>query len=183
MMSSVGAPIAWLPWFMRVTSFPGVSRLMAALPATERSVRMTFRQIGHGPSLEAGRITREDIETYLALLRYTDTMRNELAMGRAFVSPIHGLNRVLLPESMLAGIRTPTHFVWGENDPFGGTDTARHLVQPMPNASLEVIPGAGHAPWLDDLDRCVSATSAFLGVTRLAAAPPPQRGATRPGLP
>jgi pimeloyl-ACP methyl ester carboxylesterase len=62
----VGAPTSWLPWAMRVMGIPGMARLMAAMPATEASARMTFRRIGHGASLDAGRITREDIATYLA---------------------------------------------------------------------------------------------------------------------
>jgi len=142
----VGAPTDWLPSFMRLMAVPGVGRLIAALPASERSVRMTFRRIGHGASLDAGRITREDLECYLALLRYTDTMRNELAPARVFVSPVHGLRRMLLPDDLMARIESPIHFVWGENDPFGGPATGRALLNSLPNATLEVLPAAGHAP-------------------------------------
>lgn len=159
----VGASAGRLPTFMRVMSIPGVGRLVASLPPSEATVRMMFRRIGHGPSLEAGRITREDLDAYLALLRDTDTLRNELAAGRVFVSPLRGLDHLLLPDEILAKIRTPTYFLWGENDPFGDADTARRLVQRMPDAELELMPGAGHAPWLDDLDQCVQVVSRFLG--------------------
>jgi pimeloyl-ACP methyl ester carboxylesterase len=158
----VGAPITWLPVFMRIMSVPGIGRLIAGLPPSEGSVRATFRRIGHGESLEAGRITREDLDCYLALLRDTDTMRNELGPARVFVSPLRGLNRVLLPHEVLARIRTPTCFIWGENDPFGGPATARQLVARLPNAELDLLPGAGHAPWLDDLDHCAAAVRTFL---------------------
>jgi pimeloyl-ACP methyl ester carboxylesterase len=33
----------------------------------------------------------------------------------------------------------------------------------FPNAELVVQPGAGHCPWLDDADRFVAITAAFLG--------------------
>jgi 2-hydroxy-6-oxonona-2,4-dienedioate hydrolase len=158
----VGAPNPHLPGFMRLAGIPGVGRLMAAMPASERSVRMLFRQMGHGRSLESGRITRADLDAYLALLRDTETMRNELGPSRAFVSPIRGLNRLLLPDSVLAGITTPTHFVWGEHDPFGSPETGRALVARMPHATIEVLPGAGHAPWLDDLDHCAWVVGEFL---------------------
>lgn len=105
----VGAPTTWVPTSMRILAIPGVHRLMAALPATERSVRSTFRRIGHGPSLQDGRITREDIECYLALLRETDTLRNELAFARAFVSPLHGLRDIVLTDELLAAIDAPSH--------------------------------------------------------------------------
>lgn len=157
-----GAPTSGLPLFMRLSSVPGLGRLMAALPATERTVRMTFRRIGHGPSLNDGRITSLDVSTYLALLRHTDTMRNELAMGRALVSPLRGLTGVRLDDAVLARVTAPTLFVWGGRDPFGGESTAREVVRRMPNATLNLLPTAGHAPWLDDLDACVRATAGFL---------------------
>lgn len=158
----VGAPNPHLPGFMRLAGLPLVGRLMATLPASERTVRMIFRQMGHGPSLDAGRITPADIDAYVALLRDTDTMRNELTPSRAFVSPIRGLNRLLLPDSVLASVTTPTHFLWGERDPFGGPETGRALVDRMPNATIEIVPEAGHAPWLDDLDTCVAVVGRFL---------------------
>jgi 2-hydroxy-6-oxonona-2,4-dienedioate hydrolase len=158
-----GAPVGRVPTYMRAMTFPGIGPLLAALPPSERSVRMSFRQIGHGPSLEDGRISQVDIDTYLALLRDTDTMRNELAMGRAFVSPIHGLDRHVLPDALLARIRVPTHMIWGARDPFGGPDIARDLAARIPGASLEVLADAGHAPWLDELEHCVASTRSFLG--------------------
>ncbi|HKG56321.1 MAG TPA: alpha/beta hydrolase [Candidatus Limnocylindrales bacterium] len=158
----VGAPIAWLPSFMRVMSVPGVGRAIASIPPSDRTVRTTFRRIGHGPSLDAGRITKEDIAAYLALLRDTDTMRNELGPARVFVSARRGLNRMLLPDATLALVTAPTLFLWGENDPFGGPQTARDLVKRLPNATLEILPGAGHAPWLDDVDGCAASVAGFL---------------------
>jgi hypothetical protein len=32
----------------------------------------------------------------------------------------------------------------------------------LPRAALELLPGAGHPPWLDDLRRCVDLTNGFL---------------------
>jgi pimeloyl-ACP methyl ester carboxylesterase len=93
-------------------------------------------------------------------------MRNELAPTRAFISPIRGLNRLLLPEALLDSITTPTLLLWGENDPFGGADVARSVAARVPNAELRLLPGAGHAPWLDDLDTCAVATSQFLASHR-----------------
>lgn len=158
----VGAPTEWLPPIMRIMSVPGVGRLLASLPASERSVRATFRRIGHGASLEDGRITREDLDCYLALLRHTDTMRNELGLARAFVSPVRGLNRVLLSDDVLANVAAPTYFLWGDNDPFGNAETARRLVRRMTHAEVEMVPGAGHAPWLDDLEHATTVVRQFL---------------------
>jgi pimeloyl-ACP methyl ester carboxylesterase len=158
----VGAPTDHLPAFLRIASLPGVGRLMAAIPASERTARAIFRQVGHGPSLDAGRITGADLDAYVALLRHTDTLRNEVAPARAFVSPIRGLDRLLLPAAVLAAIRAPTRFIWGGRDPFGSAATARALVAAIPGAELELLPDAGHAPWLDDLAGCARSVAAFL---------------------
>lgn len=128
----------------------------------ERAARGLFRAIGHGPSLQAGRISQPDIDCFVALLRHTHTMRNEITGGgrlpRRDITP----NRLLFSEATLAKVQTPTYFLWGENDVFGGPDVGRRLVERMPNAELEVMPGAGHAPWLDDAGHAAKATSAFL---------------------
>ncbi len=51
----VGAPTKAVPHSMRLMAIPGVARLVAAIPASEGTVRAIFRSVGHGPSLDAGR--------------------------------------------------------------------------------------------------------------------------------
>jgi pimeloyl-ACP methyl ester carboxylesterase len=179
---SAGLPVDRIPAFMRLMTLPGLGRLAAALPQNERSVRRVSRSLGHGDALEDGRISAEDVACFLALVRDTDTMRNEVAMGRALIRPFGGLDAMLLPESVLASIRKPIYLLWGENDPFGGADVARRVAARLPDATLELLPGAGHAPWLDDLDRCVEVTSMFLGVSS-ASRPAPRTPAGAPGGP
>ncbi len=158
----VGAPTKAVPNSMRLMALPGVARIASAMPATEGTVRSIFRTVGHGPSLDAGRIAQSDIDAYLALLRHTDTLRNELVLARSSVSPLRGFDPRLLPAALLASIRTPTRFIWGGRDPFGGPEVARAVVARIPGAELEVLPDAGHAPWLDELDRCAASVSDFL---------------------
>jgi 2-hydroxy-6-oxonona-2,4-dienedioate hydrolase len=158
----VGAPIRHLPWALRAMTIPGLSRLAASIPANERSVRMLFRRLGHTAKLEDGRITREDLDCYLAMLRYTDTLRNEIAPARALISPIRGLAALDLTDEMLRKVTCPTLFIWGSQDVFGGPDVAQQLVARIPNAELDLMPEAGHSPWLDDLDRCATAVTMFL---------------------
>lgn len=159
----VGAPISSVPMIMRMSAVPLAGRLVALLPPSERMIRMGFRQIGHAESLKSGRISQEIIDWFLALQRHTDTTKQEARVLRGLLSLRHGLDdRILLSDRFLSTIRTPTRFIWGEKDPFGGIDTARELVALMPNAEFEIFEGAGHAPWLDDLDRAARSTAAFL---------------------
>jgi len=63
--------------------------------------------------------------------------------------------------SRLRGVETPIGFVWGERDLCGAADTARTFAGHFDDAHLEIIPGAGDAPWLDDIDRSVAVTREF----------------------
>ena len=151
-----------VPASVRFAGAPGIRKLFGAMPINERSVRAMLRRIGLRQALDAGTFTQTDVEWYLALLRDTDTLRNEINAGPRF--PVGRMDdRALLPASLLAGIRTPIYLLWGDGDPFGSADLAREFVRYLPNAELEVMPGAGHAPWIDDPDHAAAITRAFLG--------------------
>lgn len=91
-------------------------------------------------------------------------MRNEFEASPKLVSPIQGVNeRVLLPASLLADVRSQVQFVWGEDDPNGGADVARRFVRLLPNAELKVMVDAGHAPWIDDPDQAAAVARSFFG--------------------
>ena len=160
----VGAPIARVPLLMRLGSIPTLGRALAAVPVNERAVRSMFRRIGLRQALEAGRVSQEMLDWFVALLRDTDTMRNEIKAGPRIIYPLRGMNQsVLLPASLLAAIQTPVYFLWGEEDPFGHPAIARGFVPQLPNAELELMPAAGHAVWIDDPDKAALITHRFLG--------------------
>jgi 2-hydroxy-6-oxonona-2,4-dienedioate hydrolase len=161
---SLGVPSAPIPVFMRLSAVPGVSRLTGMLPLNDKAVRAMFRRIGLRQALEAGLISDELVECYLALLRDTDTMLHEIIAGPRMISPFHGLDdRLVLSDELLAGISTPTYLLWGEHDPFGDADTARRLASALPDAALQMVPGAGHAVWLDDVKLVARTTADFMG--------------------
>jgi pimeloyl-ACP methyl ester carboxylesterase len=77
---------------------------------------------------------------------------------------VGGLNEsILLPDDVLRAIRTPFLFLWGGDDVMGAADVARAFVPRVPNATLEIVPGAGHAVWMDDVDAIAMRTAEFLG--------------------
>lgn len=170
----VGAPTRALPILLRALSLPGFRRLFERLPRTERSIRILLERMGHGEKLLDGRISQREIDCYLALMLHTDTMRNELAPVPALMSPFRGLERLHLDDDVLARVVCPTLFVWGGGDPFGGEAVARALVDRLPNAELDVMPEAGHSPWLDDMDACAEKLVRYLddGVTTSGAGTP-----------
>jgi 2-hydroxy-6-oxonona-2,4-dienedioate hydrolase len=159
----IGAPVGRTPAVMRVAAVPAIGRLLASIPPNERAAKAILRGIGLRQALEAGRITQEMLDWFLSLLRDTDTMRNELKAGPRIIHPVRGMNRrLLLPPSLLSKVSTPLYFLWGEEDPLGGADIARSFVKHFPNAELELMPGAGHAVWMDDADKAAATARRFL---------------------
>jgi pimeloyl-ACP methyl ester carboxylesterase len=160
---TAGAPVGRLPPMMRAGTAPVLGELLARVPSGTRTVRSIFRGIGLGRALDEGRISDEAVAAYAALLRCTPTLRNDLALGRLFLSPVRGLDpRLALSPAQRGRIGAPVLFLWGEEDPFGGADVARSFVEPFAHARLELVPGAGHAIWMDDPSGAAGAIAGFL---------------------
>lgn len=156
------APGMRVPAFMRPLRFAPVRWLVPRLPPSRAYNDDVLRQLGHGASLAAGRIPAAFDDWYLALQRHTHTVRNDVAaIGRVLrgdgVDPSLTLDRRLLGR-----VQAPTRFLWGAEDGFGGADVARATVRAMPHASLDMLPGFGHLPWLDDPAGVGARTAAFL---------------------
>lgn len=100
----------------------------------------------------------------LAVLRDTDTLGNELEASPPIIYPIKGMNRdMVFSTGLLRRVETPVKFLWGTDDPMGGADVARPLTARMPNAELDLIEGAGHAPWMDDPVSAAQVVGEFIG--------------------
>jgi proline iminopeptidase len=63
----------------------------------------------------------------------------------------------------LAACEAPVLLLAGEFDLNSPPQSAAEFAELFPDATLVVQPGAGHYPWLDDADRFVATTAAFLG--------------------
>ncbi|MFD4526217.1 alpha/beta fold hydrolase [Streptomyces sp. NPDC058470] len=63
----------------------------------------------------------------------------------------------------LAQLGAPVLLLAGEADLNSPPRAMTELAELFPNATLVVQPGAGHFPWLDDAERFVATTAAFLG--------------------
>lgn len=153
-----------LPKFMKAIMLPGVRKVIAALPPNRKAGESIMRQIGHGTSIDKGILPAAHTEWYEALQRYTDTMRNDFdvihSIGRHFSE--NPDDELVLGAATLAMVATPTHFIWGLDDTFGGRDVGEWTVEQMLNATIEFVAESGHLPWLDDPRAVAEATTAFL---------------------
>jgi pimeloyl-ACP methyl ester carboxylesterase len=160
---SVGAPMATTPFAMRLTALPGVGSVMARVPPTRGAVRAVLRQVGLAGALDSGRFTDVMLDWFHSVLRDTDTLRNELASTPPLISPWRGQDeRILLTSDLRARVTRPVLFVWGADDPNGGEAIGRRFAEPFPDVTFEALPAAGHAPWIDEPERCTALTNAFL---------------------
>src|SRR3954453_371823 len=62
----------------------------------------------------------------------------------------------------LGRITCPTLVVWGERDPYIAAGFAQAYADALPDASAQLLPEAGHWPWLQDTE-LVRTLSRFLG--------------------
>ena len=154
------APGQTYPPFMKSLRSKLGRTMMNLFPPSRRINTSIIRQIGHGASLDAGLIPEIFFDWYMDLARYTDTMRHDAEMIGAELLP--NVEKVSLTWELLAKVSTPTLFLWGADDGFGGEDHARDVVGHMPNAELVMIPRAGHLPWLDVPELAAEKTAIFL---------------------
>lgn len=82
---------------------------------------------------------------------------------RAILKLYRGAPPKLLEEAgqRFADLTAETLVLWGEQDPYIGSEFARLYAQTLPNATLELLPDAGHWPWLDRPD-VITRTANFL---------------------
>jgi len=147
---TMGAANPKMPLLMRLGGIPAVARLMSRMPVNESAVRSMLKRIGLRQAVANGKVSDDLVTCYTALLRHTDTMKNELEIGRLLMS-WKGLNpEIVLSEELLAKVQAPVYFLWGEGDPFGSAAVAEAFASKVPNAELEMMPDAGHAVWIDD---------------------------------
>jgi 3-oxoadipate enol-lactonase len=66
----------------------------------------------------------------------------------------------------LAAIRYPSLFIAGELDKTAHAESIRKNAEKVPGSQFEVIPGAGHYPWAENLDAFWSKLEPFLARVR-----------------
>ena len=155
------------PW--REVPIPGFFKLLASplgaiivrLPLSAKATASQIRAIGHGPSLDAGKL-EDFIAWRVSLTRDTPSMRYERSMVQAYLSGSSWRPGFLPTDAELASVRQPVRMLYGTDDPTGTTDVWRRFVGLMQNAELDVVEGAGHMAWWDDPARVGSSVRKFL---------------------
>jgi pimeloyl-ACP methyl ester carboxylesterase len=163
-LAPMGMPAVCLPGFrpragMRLSSAPGLGPLLFALPSPNPKTtgKMLSKADARLPDHP------EVVEAYHAAMRLPGYGRSAAAIFRASMR-LGGKARpaMVLSDAELARITQPVLFVWGDQEPFGDPAVARRAASQMRNASVEIVQGGWHHPWLADAPRVANLLHEFL---------------------
>lgn len=157
----IGAPMDRAPWSMRMPVIKGITP--KRVKATRKLVRGMLKSSGMKNAIEKGFFTDEMLDYAAALLRYTDTFGNDTLYNPRALGPRGPNPAVRHSPELLAKVSAPVHLFWGTDDLFGGSEAAREFASMLPNAELQLVDGAGHAPWFDEPELGLAAVRRHLG--------------------
>lgn len=145
----------------QVLATPGLSALLYATKLKPSAATVRASYTGRLVA-DVSRVPRQHLDLALAAATMPGARRAWLTMVRAATrrfgpSP---LTYALRPE--LVGLAVPTLFVWGEEDRLGPPELGHEMAALMPDARVQVVPGAGHLPWLDRPAQVADLVTGFL---------------------
>ena len=150
-----------VPRIIRLLATP-LGAVMVRRPDQPNRVRSILRQLGHGPSLDAGRIPDEFIDWRVTVAHESDSMRHEREMIRAIVKGRSYRPGLTFDDDALAAIQPPTVHLFGTADPTGSADIWQRVADVLPRGELRLIEAAGHMPWFDDPAQIAGTVRRFL---------------------
>jgi pimeloyl-ACP methyl ester carboxylesterase len=140
------------PYFRAMTT-PGIRRLVSRVPVP-KSAKATRRATAKALGRHAlDRLPDSYFEVMAATMRMPGfrlamTSHLNLAMRSGRPRPENTFT-----DDELRSIAVPVELIFGSDDVYGPPDIGERAVELMPAARLHVLPG-GHAPFLDDPQRC-----------------------------
>jgi pimeloyl-ACP methyl ester carboxylesterase len=153
---------------LRLATLPGAEVALTALTGASPPLRIGLRALELAGRIAGWQGVRDLAEAGDALLALKD-----VEARRAFLRTLRGVvdtrgQAVTAVDRLYLANAIPMLVVWGSRDPIvpaAHAETVRRLV---PSARVEVFPGAGHWPHLDDPDRFCAVLSDFLDTTEPA---------------
>jgi len=149
-----------VPRFIKLLASP-IGKIMVSLPMKPKMLGSQLRAIGHGPSLDAGKMDGF-LPWRLALSDETKSLVNERLMIRALLAKGQFRRGILFEDDELHDIKAPTLMFFGSADPSGDAGIWQRFLDQLPQGELRVSEGLGHMPWWDDPLAVGAETAAFL---------------------
>lgn len=150
-----------VPKFVKLLRSP-LGNLIIRVPERNRMLQQQLRGLGHGPSLDSGRIPDALLDWHMGMSRTTRWTRNERAMVKAIVGPEGFVPGLVLEDVEVAAIAHPTLMIYGTADPNGSVEIWKRFMDLMPRGDLRLVANAGHVVWYDDPTGVGATVSQFL---------------------
>jgi pimeloyl-ACP methyl ester carboxylesterase len=160
----VGAPAGLdreIPLILRLWGNPIVGPFVGRLVRSTNSAEALRERVFTNLVVHPEALPLKYLELALAALRLPGADVAAHTMLRAVLT-VGGWRRNMLMRDDLAHLQVPTLFVWGNKDAFAAPTSGQEMTERMPNASIKIIPDAGHKPYLDQADEVASSISNFL---------------------
>ena len=159
----IGAPAGidrWIPPMMRLLGVPVVNRLLYATVGkpSPKNTKEVFRRM---LVADIDKVPAEALECAYVGSVLPGAQQSWLTMLEEFLT-LRGINSKYYLREELGDIQQPTLFIWGAKDAFAPPSSGLEAVNIMLDARVEVVPEAGHLPWLDAPDRCAELIVDFL---------------------
>jgi len=152
----IGARLERAPLVLR-TPAPKPWMLPSRVKISRGLLRRSLGWFGMKNVLANGRFGEPMLAWIQALFRYTDTYKNEVLYAPRLADISGPCEATRHDHALLAKVTTPVHLFWGAADVWAGERSAREFADALPNATLQMVPGAGHAPWLDEPELAIEA--------------------------
>ena len=158
---AMGTPMAKVPMMMRLGSPPPMKAIMVRVPVHAAVLSAMFKQGGMKRAIESGKFDDDMLAWCLAIMNHTGTFKSETD-NNTFISLRGQKPEFLFTDEELQRLHMPVLLLWGDEDSYGGEREAETFAARLPNATLEIVRQAGHAPWIDEIDFCAAKTREFL---------------------
>src|SRR6202142_1068640 len=148
---------------LRAAVLPGAEVVLPWLSvAATRSIGTMVKTFGRFGFRESADLA----ETWRSFVSLEDPQAR-----RAFLHTVRGIidlggQRVNATDKLHVTAGLPTLIVWGEQDPLIPVDHAYRVHEHIPGSRLEIFPGAGHYPYLDDPELFAAIFLDFVQTTR-----------------
>jgi len=144
---------------MRALAVPGLGRMLLRMP-------MSQKQYSRNNDAMLGKGVLDSHPSEIAEAGYHAARRHGFAPSvssffRSFITPFRVRADTAVSHEALASLAIPTLLVWGDKDIFLTPVDGQPSIDSIRDATVLVVSG-GHAPWLDELDRCGTTIASFL---------------------
>ncbi len=113
---SMGVPMDSTPLVMRFAGIPGLGQMTARMPVSRAGAKMMLRQVGLKGAIDSGKFNAEMLDWFVALMRHTPTLLNEIRSTPKVITPIKGISKAMLfTDELLARITSPVYCFWGDS--------------------------------------------------------------------